>query len=174
VIEPGESLNSAASNGHQVIVIVLAVLFGVFGVLLFGLLLWPCLRRREPAAASEAKATSIGQRSFKRGNNAEDDGSVAGQDPIGSPRSPPRPALQTSSPFGRHNSGGPWSSSSVGGPGIQNMTGIGTSARNSHAMSYRQDDHQHSTSHFVASQGNLADTYDTVPYSNRNLNYPQI
>jgi len=34
-------------------------------------------------------------------------------------------------------------------------------------MSYHQDDHQHSTSHFVASQ---ADTYDTTPYSNRNLN----
>ena len=35
-------------------------------------------------------------------------------------------------------------------------------------MSYHQDDHQHSTGHFVASQ---ADTYDTAPYSNRNLNY---
>ena len=173
-MESGELSNSAASDGHQVIVIVLAVLFGVFGVLLLGLLLWPCLRRREPAAAPEAKATSIGQRSYKWGNNAEDDGSVAGQDPIGSPRSPPLPGPQTSSPPTRHNSGGPWSTSSVGGPGVQNMTGIGTSARNSHAMSYRQDDHQHPTSHFVASQGNLADTYHAAPYLNRNLNYPQI
>jgi len=173
VIEPEDSSNSAASNGRQVIVIVLAVLFGVFGVLLLGLLLWPCLRRREPAA-SEAKATSIRHRSYKWGNNAADDGSVTGQDPIGSPHSPPRLAPQTSSPPSRRNSGGPWSTSSVGGPGVQNMTGIGTSARNSHAMSYPQDDHQHSTSHFVASQGNLVDAYDMTPYSNRNLNYPQI
>jgi len=42
----------------------------------------------------------------------------------------PRPAPQTSSPPSRRNSGGPWSTSSVGGPGVQDMTGIGTSARN--------------------------------------------
>jgi len=75
----------------QMAVIVLAVLFGV---LILGLLLWPCLRRREPAA-SEAKATSSGQKSYKW---AEDDGSVIGQDPIGSPHGLSRPAPQTSSP----------------------------------------------------------------------------
>ena len=171
VLEPGESLTP--SDDHRAVVIVLAVLFGVFGLLLLGLLLWPCLRRREPAT-SEAKSTSSRQSSYKWGGGAKDGGSVARQDRSGPSSSLPPPAPHTSSPPSRPNSGEPWSASSVGGPGVQNMTGIGTSARNSHAIGYHQGDHQHSASHFVVSQGNSAGAYDTTPYSNHNLNYPQI
>ena len=106
-------------------------------------------------------------------SGAKDGGSVARQDRSGPSSSLPPPAPHTSSPPSRPNSGEPWFASSVGGPGVQNMTGIGTSARNSHAIGYHQGDHQHSASHFVVSQGNSAGAYDTTPYSNHNLNYPQ-
>jgi hypothetical protein len=53
------------------------------------------------------------------------------------------------------------------------MTGVGISARNSRI----QGDQRHSTSHFGASQGDLADAYaDIDPYSNSNRDprYPII
>jgi len=120
VLEPGESLTP--SDDHRVIVIVLAVLFGVFGLLLFGLLLWPCLRRREPATSEAKSTTSSRQSSYKWGGDAKDGGSVARQDRSGPSSSLPPPAPHTSSPLSRPNSGKPWPTSSVGGPGVQNTT----------------------------------------------------
>jgi hypothetical protein len=196
VLDPGESLSSGVSSddsddGHQVIIIVLAVLAGVLALLLLGLLIWLCLRRRD-STPTRMRRTSV-QTSVKWGGDARgDDASVAERDPVDSlripptaPRTPPPPNRPDSNYLSRPDSnyqpgqlGEPaWSTSSVGGPGIQNMTGVGASARNSHAMSYYQGDPPRSAGYFGASQGDLADAYDTSgPYTNpnRSPNYPII
>lgn len=171
-LAPGESSDSSSSNsddGHRVIIIVLATLVGVLALLLLCLLLWLCLRRRDSETSRVRRAST--RSSTKWGADARDDTSVAERDPIDSPRSPPPPAPHALVPPSRPDSNyqpgeTAWSTSSVGGPGVQNMTGIGASARNSHAISY----------HHGASQGDLADAYDAAPYthSNRNTSYPNI
>ncbi|KXN84948.1 hypothetical protein AN958_11890 [Leucoagaricus sp. SymC.cos] len=200
---PGESLPSNTSSngdsdgdGRQAIIIVLAVLLGVLALLLLGLLLWLCLRRRDTSPSSRVKRTSAQSSGKQWGGNARsDDTSVAELDPVGS-RSPPSgsprngqfnspvippTAPHTSPPPSRPDSNyNPretvWSTSSIGGPGIPNMTGVGASARTSRAVDYNHGDPRLSTSHFGASQGDLADAYDTGPYinPNRDPRYPSI
>ncbi|KAJ3570645.1 hypothetical protein NP233_g4264 [Leucocoprinus birnbaumii] len=171
-LAPGESLNSGSSNdGHRVIIIVLAVLVGVLALLLLLLLLWLCLRRRDTASSSRRRVSND---SHKWGDGAGVDGSVGQRDhDIGSSRSPPPTAPNTLPPPSRPDSSyqpqreSVWSTGSVGGPGVPNMTGVGASTRNSHAISY----------HNGVSQGDLADAYHDgtqLSHTNRNTQYPLV
>lgn len=178
------SSSDDSSDDHQVIIIVLATLLGILVLILLGIILWLCLRRRESSASRGARRASFRSSGKWGGDAPHDDVSVAEHGPRSSPHSPPHsPSTAPRSPpppsrpdSNYHPGETAWSTSSVGGPGVPNMTGVGVSARNSHAISYHQGDPTRSTSHFAASQGDLADAYVQGPYTNPNRDprYPDI
>jgi hypothetical protein len=153
----------------------LATLLAIFALLLLIIIIWLCLRERNPSVM-RTRRTSL-TTSRKWGDAAHDDSSVATHEPRGSLQSPPlSPSMAPHSPPppSRPDSNylpgeTPWSTSSIGGPGTQNMTGVGASARNSNIMSIHHGDPMHSTSQFaMISQGDLADPQGPRPYLNPN------
>ncbi|EKM79748.1 hypothetical protein AGABI1DRAFT_113055 [Agaricus bisporus var. burnettii JB137-S8] len=177
VLDPGESETGASGDRHnRVVIIVLATLLGILGLLLLIIIIWLCLRKQN-SSGSRTRRRSL-TTSEKWGGAAHDDASVADpahrgslQSPPLSPSTAPRTLPPPSRPDSNYNPRETtvWSTSSVGGPGVPNMTGVGASARNSNAISSHHGDPTHSTSHFaMGSQGDFSDPHETRPYLNPN------
>lgn len=163
--------SSGDSDNHQFVVIVLATLLGILALILLGILIWLCLRRRSSRPSQRASVRSSGKwggGDAERGPGRDDDSIAEHPRQLHQPPLSPQAPAPPSRPDSHYPGETAWSTSSVGGPGVPNMTGVGISARNSHATSYQHGDPAHSASHYGASQGDLADSYAPGPYVNPN------
>lgn len=175
-LDPGESATCLGDHHHhdRAVIIALATLLAIFSLLLLIIIIWLCLKRNSSATGTQR--TPLTSSNKWGGATRDRDSSIPTRDPrdsgLSSPLSPsvaPHSLPPPSRPDSNYHPGdGPWSTSSVGGPGIHNMTGIGASARNSNVMSTHHGDPMHSTSQFATSQGDLADPHGPGPYLNPN------